>query len=460
MELKPYEIIKKVAMAAKLGEVMLAQPKIAWLVLKAVSPLIFSEETPLNKANRFGFQKVGSSTWTPDELYAYRYDAMATYRHYNRLIKAHREGTDVVWLDWPVPIEIVKGFDVAAFVPESFMAIANIVGTDGHVACLEAVERIGVSDDICAMDRITLGAYLLKQIPEPTAIISVAHPCDAGRTTNQLLEYISGAPAYTINTSYTKEDEDVNLYSKNLFEAIEFLEETLKKNFDWKKFREMIDILNKHNFYLNEITHMNQNIPSPGLGYAIQNAWLSKIPNSGDPYIMENARLNYEIARKRIKNPASRKKIEKFRIIIADMPIVFTELFKWIEVNFGGVVVSDYIGDAIYPEIDMTNNETMMMGLARDRLYTGMIKQAHGKFEETVNDLERQIQQFSADCVIFNGHQGCKHNRALHRIVKDVCKSHSIPYLMMEADIFDKRVMNENELKRELSNFFTSTGLA
>jgi benzoyl-CoA reductase/2-hydroxyglutaryl-CoA dehydratase subunit BcrC/BadD/HgdB len=460
MGLKPYEILEQVVSGSKLAVKILDKPHLAWLTFKLASLALYKKETWWNEANRFGFQKMGSGTWTPAELDAQKYDSMVTLEYHQGILDARYNETPVVWLDWPVPIEIVKGFDAVAFVPESFMATSNVVGMRGHIACLEAVEKAGISDDICAMDRITLGAYFLEQMPAPDAIISVAHPCDAGRTTNQLLEYVSGAPAYTINTSYTKSDVDVELYSKNLFGAIEFLEEVLKQKFNWVRFEEMVNVLNEHNFYLNEITEMNKNIPSPGLTYSIQNMWLSKLPNSGNPLTVECSKRLYKIAKHRIKHPGSRKKKEKFRIIIADMPIVFTDLFKWIEKTYGGVVVSDYIGDAIYPKIDMSSKETMIMGVAKDRLYAGMIKQAHGAVEETVDDLERQIDNFSADCIIFNGHQGCKHNRAFQRIIKDVCKRSGLPYLFMEADIFDSRVMAEDDIKRDLTNFFISNGFA
>ncbi|MBU1239480.1 2-hydroxyacyl-CoA dehydratase family protein, partial [Myxococcota bacterium] len=311
MKLKPYEIIEKVVSASELGLALLERPPLAWLTFKLGSAALFDHENLLNRGHRFGFQKMGSATWTLPELRAQKYETQATLDFYRQLIDAKNKGTPVVWLDWPVPVEIVKGFDVAAFIPESFMAIANIVGTDGHVACLEAVERQGIADDICAMDRITLGAYFLEQIPEPAAIIAVAHPCDAGRTTNQLLEYCSGAPTYTINTAYSKKDEDVLLYSKHLFGAISFLEGVLGQKFNWERFEAMMAVLNEHNHYLNEITHMNKSIPSPGLAHSIQNLWLSKIPNSGNPLILENSRRLYEIARSRIKNPEKRRKVEK-----------------------------------------------------------------------------------------------------------------------------------------------------
>jgi benzoyl-CoA reductase/2-hydroxyglutaryl-CoA dehydratase subunit BcrC/BadD/HgdB len=461
MELKPYEIIESVIAGARLGTKVLDSPHLAWLGVKAAAPLLFHREHRLNRAGRFGFQKIGSSRWSPGELAAYKHDCIATLAFFQRVLDARDGREPLVWLGWPVPIEVASGFDdVAAFVPEAFMAIANMVGTDGHVACLEAVEREGISDDICAMDRISLGAYLLEQIPTPAAIVSVAHPCDASRTTSQLMEYISGAPAYTIDTAYTKEDADVALYSKNLFEAIAFLEDTLGRKYNWDKFRRMVAVLNEQNRYLNEITHMNQSIPSAGLSLGLQTAWGSKITGAGNPELVKSAKAMYNVGRFRLRYPQLRRKVEKFRIIVADMPIVFSEMSMWIEKTFGGVVVGDYIGDAIFPEIDCSSLETMMMGVARDRLYMGMVKQAHGAARETVDDLERQIEQFSADCVIQNGHQGCKHNRALQRIVKDVCRRHDIPILIMEADIFDKRVMSEAEIKRELTNFFVANGFA
>jgi benzoyl-CoA reductase/2-hydroxyglutaryl-CoA dehydratase subunit BcrC/BadD/HgdB len=460
MELKPYEIIEKVVLGAQMGAKLFEMPHISWLAFKVGKLFLFDHENRLNQSGRFGFQKAGSGVWTPSELSAYKYDCKATYNFFSRILKARDNNKPVVWLDWPVPVEIVKGFDVAAFVPESFMAIANMVGTDGHVACLEAVEREGISDDICAMDRVTIGAYLLEQMPKPTAIISIAHPCDAGRTTNQIFEYMTGAPSYAVNTSYTKDDEDIDLYSKNLIEAIHFLEDILDQKYDWDKLRDMVTVLNQQNYYLNEVTQMNRNIPSPGLGINVQTAWGSKIPGAGDPNLLESAKITYKIGKFRIKYPYLRKRIEKFRIIVGDMPIVFTELMKWIEVTYGGVLVADYIGDAIFPTIDTSTKESMIKGVAQDRLYMGMIKQAHGKANETLDDLERQIEGYSADCIIFFGHQGCKHNLALQRIVKDTCKRHAVPYLMLEADIFDKRVMSEYDIKRALTNFFISHGLA
>ena len=461
MELKPYEIIESVIAGAKLGTKVLDKGPAAWALLRAVQPVLFHGEHRLNRAARFGYQKVGSGRWTPGELAAYRHDCIATLAFFQRVLDARDGREPLVWLGWPVPVEVASGFDdVAPFVPEAFMAIANMVGTDGHVACLEAVEREGIADDICAMDRVSLGAYLLKQIPEPAAIISVAHPCDAGRTASQLMEYLSGAPAYTINTAYTKEDDDVMAYSKNLFEAIAFLEDTLHRKYNWEKFRRGVRVLDEQNRLLDEITIMNQAIPSAGLALNLQTAWGSKITGSGNPELLESAKITHKVGRFRLRHPQLRRRVEKFRIIVADMPIVFSEMYMWIERTFGGVVVGDYIGDAIFPPIDMTSLETMMMGVARDRLYMGMIKQAHGAARETVDDLERQIAHFSPDCVIQNGHQGCKHNRALGRIVRDVCRRHGLPLLVMEADIFDKRVMSEAEVKRQLTSFFVENGFA
>ena len=102
----------------------------------------------------------------------------------------------------------------------------------------------------------------------------------------------------------------------------------------------------------------------------------------------------------------------------------------------------------------------MIRDLGKYQMYISMARQCHGPIEMITDELEKTIDDYSADCILLAGHAGCKHVWAAMKIVEDMCKRKGIPTMVLEIDIMDKRHTPETEIRRKISDFFRSHGWA
>ncbi len=458
--MKPFQILDSQIKGWKSIIKQLEHPYFSYFLMRFIAHPKLFYETDANKDNRYGFMKAGGGYATPRELIAQKYMIKAFLESAGEARTADLNNEPVIWFDWPAPVEILKAFNVAYFCQSFFMFASQSKGGRGVIEQIDACEDERITSDLCSMTRISFGAYLTEQIPRPSAIIGTAHPCDSARSVNQLYDYYTGVPTFTLDTPYGRDEDSLNHYAENVWEMIRFLENHLGKKINWDKLKSVIEEVNKYNYYFREVTMMHRAIPSPGLVLPEIISWITNIFASGSKNLTAMAKIYYEISKRRIKKPNFlRARKEKIRVLICDTTVVFTELFSWMKKEFGAVVVGDYVGDRINPEIDTSTHESMVKGIAADKLYMGMIRQAHGPIEFTTEELTRNIENFSADCVIFNGHISCKFNSSSQKIIKDTCKKAGVPALFMEVDIYDQRVVPEKEMQRQIKEFFVTNGL-
>ncbi len=210
--------------------------------------------------------------------------------------------------------------------------------------------------------------------------------------------------------------------------------------------------------YLQEMTEMARAKPCPVSIETLLLAWMFKITGIGSPLITQTIKEFCENARKRLKKSKGYYPKENIRVLWWDVPIAFANLFPWLEKKFGAVTVADFIGRVYTPYVDTTSEETMVRDLSRVHLHVAMGRNTRGPSELVTQEMERLMEQYSPDCMVFTGHNGCKHGSALSRIKKHIIKSHNIPALFLSSDIFDTRTMNEPAIQRELTDFFYMHG--
>ena len=130
------------------------------------------------------------------------------------------------------------------------------------------------------------------------------------------------------------------------------------------------------------------------------------------------------------------------------------------EKEFGAVIVADFIGQVATVQIDTSSKESMIRGLARTQTNLAMGRQCHGPVEYITDEMEWFFEAYQVDCMIFTGHQGCKHGWAAARIIQDICKKRGMPALYLSLDIMDQRYLNEQGIRDEITSFFKSHGWA
>ncbi|HNZ10501.1 MAG TPA: 2-hydroxyacyl-CoA dehydratase family protein [Smithellaceae bacterium] len=458
---KPLEYLKWSANFLKLGYYVTALPRFSYWGMKLVRPLYVNGETFLNRKVRWSLLTLGAGVLPPEEIKAYRYAVKVFSDNMNNAMNGGKMGKPVVWVEWILSNEIVGAFDALPFNPETLNVFGNMSGQDIPPLLIEEAESRGFAPEYCSAIKLTAGAYMLGQTPQPAAIIAGSHPCDTNVSGYQGISRLTGAPVFYFDAPYWRNDDSFKYYEKNMWDLVAFLEKSLHQKINWDKLREIVDNENTFNFYLHEICEMMRATPCPSTMISPLFAWVVRELAIGDPNGTEMTRILYDVVKNRYEKGIGVVKKENIRVIWWNPPIAFfTYVFKWMEDEFGAVVVKDFIGDVQVPQVDTSSEKTMIHDLARNHLFLAMARQCHGPVEFITQELEKAIDEYSPDCLIFAGHAGCKHGWGVIGIIKDLLKKRGLPSLFMNMDIMDQRHATEDDIKRWITEFFRSNGFA
>ncbi len=440
---------------------LLMIPWPVYILMRLFRPFYEKRQNFLNKTWRYGLLTFGGGLTPPDEMKAMRWGAKALKDSMTRALKAQKNGGHVVWVEWILSAEILEAFDVASFNTETLNIFGNTYGEEYPPMLIAAAEARGIPVENCSAVKLSVGSFLLKQIPDPTLIIAASHPCDSSITIYQSLEYLTGAPTFSFDTPYWKDEDSYKYFEENMWNCVQFLEGHIGKKIDWEKLREVLDRVNEINHYLGEICEMNRALPCPGTMITLLYSWVIREVAIREPSAVDMARDLYQVTRKRFEKGVGSVKKERIRVVMWFPPIgFFTYIFKWMEEEFGAVVVADFIGHISTVHMDTSAPETMIRDLAKTQMHLGMGRQCHGPAEFLTEELGRLIEDYSADCVLFMGHNGCKHGWAALKIIQDYLKERNMPTLYLNLDIMDNRHTSEEELREQIRTFFVSNGWA
>jgi len=437
-------------------------PRFTTFVIFILRPLYEpAKETWLNRKLRYGFLTAGGGLHKPGLFKAYGHGAKAVLDNMREVQKASKKNKPVVWVEWILNAEIMEAFRVTSFCSATLNIFGNVESMAYPSEMIEEAENQGTPKEYCSAMKLNIGAYLLEQIPPPTLIIAGSHPCDTNVSVAQTIEYLTGAPSYTFDVPYWKDEDSFAYSDKQIWKQIDFLEENLNRKIDWDKLKEMLERINKFNFYLSEICEMHKAIPCPGTTINLAFAWVVREINVRSPHALKMAEGMYNAVKKNYDRGKGVIKNEKTRVLLWFPPIAFfTYIFKWMEREFGAVIVADFIGQVSTVPIDTSSKETMIRDLAKTQMHHAMGRQCHGPVEFITDEMEKYFDDYQVDCMIFTGHQGCKHGWASVKIIKDICKKRGMPVLFLDVDIMDQRHLDEQGVRDEITNFFKCHGRA
>ncbi len=446
--------------ARSLGRLM-AYPRLAdWLLLRGLGNYLVDRDPPWAQSLRTSLLKMGGSALPGWALPAMAKCIQVTQKMHEGVLRAHATGEAVVWLTWPVPAAVVAAFPVTVYIPESVYSVANASHGDGSTRMCEVADRHGIPPEMCSINRCMLGAFLADELPTPTLCITANHPCDGNHAGNTILRELAPCDHFSMGAAYDRSPESIALWARSVWELIAFLEEKLGQPLDWDRLAEHAKIINRVNRALNRITELHRNSPAPGLINALAVFWRLVVSVGWEPALAEGAELLEKSAVAWVEDARRRQAPrERLRVVLGDQAITWTDFGPWLRREYGATVVCDYIGHFHHPTIDLSSRERMLEGLTLDRLHASMIRQAHGTMEYTLDELSTFLCEYDADCVIFHGNVGCKHNLALRREIEALCRSVKVPALFLDADIVDRRVIGEKPLRDKIRTFLAAEGL-
>lgn len=455
-------MISQAAQGSAMLEQLLAHPHLSDLLMRRVlGPALKDFDPAWARQLRTFMQKMGAPALPREAVPAVRTLVGASRDLYSSTVRAHERGEPVVWVTWPVPAALVAAFPgVLAHTPETFFAMANAAEADGSTRMCEVADRHGIPPEICSINRCVLGAQLAGELPRPTVVVTGNHPCDGNHAGNTVLRELVDCDHFSVGGPYDRSPQSIALWAKSLWELIGFLEKKLRRPMNWDLLREHARNINRVNRALNKVTALHRAKPAPGVINPLALYWHMVIAYGWSAAIADGAEqlasAALELVEKARRQHAPR---ERLRVVLGDQAIAWTDLGGWMGQEFGGAVVCDYLGHFEHPQIDLSSRESLLEGLVLDRLLISMVRQAHGAMEYTLDELSTALLEYDADCVIFHSNLGCKHNLALRREIEELCRDARVPALFLDADIIDRRPVDEKPLRDKVRAFLAAEGL-
>jgi benzoyl-CoA reductase subunit B len=427
---------------------------------KILKPLLRFENL-LTLQQRLAIEMISSQSLTADVLWALHPINQALKKYLEGIFDcAENRSRPLTWLEWCVSTDLLLAFDAQPMCTEGLVAILLILQPGVNEKLIDVGEQAGVPVEYCSASKNAIGAYLADQLPQPDCIVTSSHPCDSMVSSYQTLEYLSGVPTFRLDTPYWDDQRSLDYYAGEIRRLIAFLEDQFNRRLDYDRLRKVLTEVNMTNELLIEVNEMYRAKPCPGSIVSTVLSWVARVIGLGTPEVTETARRLHKITKERYQRGRGTIRNEKIRVIWYDVPIAFYPLVLWMEETFGATIVMDVVSYIDTPPIDTTTEESMVRGLAESYMNLAMARQFHGPVDFYLRDLNRICQDYSGDCFIFAGHAGCKHAWASTRIIKDYMKKIGMPLLVLSSDIFDRRVIHEDQLKAQIEEFFVSNGLA
>ncbi len=458
--LEDYEYTKKIAKRIALFSFLTKFPRFTWLLLKLISPFMHKARW-YNAPIRFLWGAGGAGRKSVYYLKGLNWWVNAGKDYFNMHLSAAQNDTQTVWIMWDISPEPIWGLGLTPVTPEWPVAFLPVVGPEFSINLLQMAEADGMTEDICSATKAAEAAALTRQLPRPAAIITATQPCDSVQAAYQLLAQGEDVPIFCLDLPYRRSEADFQYFTDNVRNMISFLEKATDRKMDYERLRSVLEETNKTNQYLLEVCEMNRAIPCPSTLMELLAIWALNTVSMGHPMLTKFAGHIHKETKKRFKagkpggpNP------EKIRIVWHDVPISFMPIIQWLEKKFGAYIVADMIGYKNMHQVDTTDKETMIRGIAELYLGIAMGRHFHGDLGLYLGEIDRFVAEYKPDCFIFALHRGCKQSWAIRRLLKNKANVHNLPVLVIEADIFDTRYKGEQQIKDQIEEFFISSGLA
>ena len=330
---------------------------------------------------------------------------------------------------------------------------------------LEGIDQLSVPADCCTLLR--LGLYYVDAgiLPIPTAVVALLEPCDGVTSLHEAIRTHRDwrdVPMFAPDPPYLGDEKSIDYFANELREMVVFLEEHTGHKLEIERLVEVVEESNRQYELWLEYSDLRRSAFCPhDLTLAMSAFAVAQNNLCGTPEGTAWFRDLVADAERRVRDHKPEVAHQKIRLLWYDIhPVWFNELTPWLQQEWGANVIQSMLTYCPYTLIDTSSEDAIWKGLAkRNLLDTPMIRQARGKVENFVYDIERIVKDFSIDCVIWPGHMGHKDSAASVSVMRDACRETGVPFLHLGVDQFDRRYTPVEEVKNRIGQFFSAMNL-
>jgi benzoyl-CoA reductase/2-hydroxyglutaryl-CoA dehydratase subunit BcrC/BadD/HgdB len=363
--------------------------------------------------------------------------------YYHHIAEPKRKGEFLTIHDGFVPSEILDAMDIKV-VNLEFLAY-HCVQMGPHY--IDRAEKAGISSDTCSSCRAEIGLVLDGALPQPDFIIFETGTCENQFKANAFLADYFHCPLFVLNTPYYLTKDSIENYVEQLKELINSLEGFTGKKLDYGRLIETTSHFRRAFASMRELNELRKNVPCPIRGRdALRNIGI--VMHAGhDLRTVEYFKEVCDEVRGRVNRGEGVVPKERYRLLWCHTAPLFTDIFTFLEQEYGAVVVFDelsYVG----PPADESNG--LLEGIAMEKIQYAW----NGPAERRLQILLKIAEKYKIDaCVHFN-QWGCQIADGSAKMIRDTMEEKlGIPTLILEGDYMDFRINSEEQIKTKLASF-------
>ncbi len=351
--------------------------------------------------------------------------------------------------------EIITAMGLNPWTPELIGMSLPAYDTKRVEDYIDAAENAGIPPDICSMNKLMMGMVVEDHLPRPIAMLSSNQPCDGTLSQYTLMEKTWQVPSYYLDVPHNFYSEKaVDYYVKQLKQMITWLEEHTPGRMDWDRMREICEQRNRTLELEFELWDLLRAKPAPMAAETIFYSSFAFGLQPGHPRITKLFERLVTMAERNLKEGKGALADERYRLVLWDPPpMIFMDLFPWIEQAYGAAMIMDMISFSRHPFIDTKSPETILQGLARTWMQIPMARHTRGPAENFYNDLFHVYEYFDLDMIWIMGHIGCKNSQAVFSMVREKCREQDIPLLIIDGDIMDTRISSPKGIQGQVEQY-------
>ena len=358
--------------------------------------------------------------------------------------------------------QIMAGFPDLYGFPHQLLGVFLVSEID-QLTCvpyIDAVESYGLPADCCPVPSSECGALVTDSLPHMgSCFLSSSMPCDGSTMASSYYSRrFPNTPVFHLCFPVRYMDEEtVQMGAEDIKACIKFIEEKTGAKWNWDAYFTQIKRFNKETEYELQKWEVNKSAYPQLLGpcYELFRKWNYEMDGGADPRVVKTFQKVNDLLMKAYENkeePWPGKM--KYRAIVWSCPAHYYANFSnWLANCWGVNVLVEMESLNFTKHLETEDKEEAMRDLAR--LYERMVMRRHtnGGYQNVVDELWKQCEDWNAKLIIMYQNVACKNMATVQGILDDQGRERGYDLIWVEHDLMDPRTVSRRTMRDKVNEY-------
>ena len=358
--------------------------------------------------------------------------------------------------------QIMAGFPDLYGFPHQLLGVFLVSEID-QLTCvpyIDAVESYGLPADCCPVPSSECGALVTDSLPHMgSCFLSSSMPCDGSTMASSYYSRrFPNTPVFHLCFPVRYMDEEtVQMGAEDIKACIKFIEEKTGAKWNWDAYFTQIKRFNMETDYELQKWEVNKSAYPQLLGpcYELFRKWNYEMDGGADPRVVKTFQKVNDLLMKAYENkeePWPGKM--KYRAIVWSCPAHYYANFSnWLANCWGVNVLVEMESLNFTKHLETEDKEEAMRDLAR--LYERMVMRRHtnGGYQNVVDELWKQCEDWNAKLIIMYQNVACKNMATVQGVLDDQGRERGYDLIWVEHDLMDPRTVSRRTMRDKVNEY-------